>query len=388
MGARRTDQIILHLAVAANTVGLGVVLALLADLQDAYGLPTAGLGLIAGSSFVTSFVAYLWLSRYADRGHAKIMLIVGLLVGAASLVMTAYARDLWLFVVARAVLGLAEGAFVPAARRVVLDWSPDRPGEVLGRILAASVGGFALGPLIGALLAARFGLRIPFLVPAAVLLAAVPVVTRLRAPAPLAITAEKGLLSLLGSRLVVAGMAFSAVDFLTIGAFDAVWARLLADRGASSVFVGLSFTLIAIPLVLLAPRFGRLTDRRSPTLVAIPGVLIVSAAVLGYGWLGAPLLLAGAALVHGVGTAALAPAGAALVAAGSPPDMMARGQGLMEAVGFIVAAAAAIPAGWAYETMGRGVWWTGIATVAWAVFVFGWWMARSSAPGSPSPSEP
>jgi MFS family permease len=373
---RRIDQIILHLAVAANTVGLGVIIALLADLQDAYDLPTAGLGLVAGSAFVTAFVGYVWLSRYADRGHAKTMLVVGTLVGALALIMAAFARSLWSLVFARAMLGFAEGAFVPAARRVVLDWSPGRPGEVLGRILAASVAGFALGPVVGAVLAERFGLQVPFLFPAALLLLAVPVVTRLRAPPPVPIVEERSFLSLLSNRLVLAGVAFGAIEFATLGSFDAVWARLLTDLGASTVFVGGSFTLMALPLVLLATRFGRLVDQRTPMFVASFGILAVVPAVLGYGWLTAPVALVVAGIFHAVGSAALSPSAAALVAEGSPPDMVARGQGLLEAVGFLAAAAAAFPTGWAYETVGRGVWFTFLAAASVAVFAVGWWLGH------------
>ena len=284
---RRTDQIILHLAVAANTIGLGVIIALLADLQEEYDLPTAGLGLVAGAAFVTAFIGYVWLSRYADRGYAKSMLIVGTLVGALALVMAAYARGLWTLVFARAMLGFAEGAFVPAARRVVLDWSPGRPGEVLGRILAASVAGFALGPVVGALLADRFGLRVPFLVPAAILLLAVPVVMRLRAPEPIPIVEERSFVSLFGNRLVRAGVVFAAIEFATLGSFDAVWARLLTDQGASTVFIGGSFTLMALPLVLLSVRFGRLVDRKSSRLVATFGILAVAPCRAGL-WMAEP----------------------------------------------------------------------------------------------------
>jgi MFS family permease len=323
---RRTDQVILHLAVAANTVGLGVIIALLADLQEKYDLPTSGLGLVAGAAFITAFIGYVWLSRYADRGHAKTMLIVGTLMGALALIMAAYSRGLWTLVFARAMLGFAEGAFVPAARRVVLDWSPGRPGEVLGRILAASVAGFALGPVIGALLAERFGLRVPFLVPAAILLMAVPVVTRLRAPAPTPIIEERSFLSLLGNRLVFAGVVFAAIEFATLGAFDAVWARLLTDQGASTVFIGGSFTLMAAPLVFLSVRFGRLVDRKGSVLIASFGILAIAPAVVSYGWLNAPLALGAAGIVHAVGSSAISPAAAALVAEGSPPDMIARGQ--------------------------------------------------------------
>ncbi len=390
VGVRRADQIILHLAVAANLIGFGVALALLADLQDAYGFPMSGLGLIAGSSLAAAFVSFLWLSRYADRGHAKVMMMGALLTGAAALVVTAYAHDLWVFVAARAVLGLAEGVFLPAARRVVLDWNPNRPGEALGRLFAAAAGGFALGPLIGALLAARFGLGVPFLVPAVVLVMAVPMVARLEPLAPLEpVKAGQGFRDLLGTRLVVAGVAIAAVDFVVVGAFDAVWARLLIDRGASTVFVGFSFVLIAAPIVVLAARFGRFADRRSPRLVAVPGFVLMMTAVLGYGWLDIPLVLGGAVLLHGVGSAAVVPAGEALVAAGSPPDMLARGQGLLEAVGFMVAAISAVFAGWAYGALGRGVLWSVIAAAASVSFAVGWWVARpSGSSAAPRPQPP
>jgi len=377
MRVRRIDQIILYVAVAANLVGFGVVLSLLADLQDAYGFPTAGLGLIAGSSFVAAFVAFIWLAHYADRGHAKAMMMASLVVGAGALIVTAFARNLWVFVAARALLGLSEGVFMPAARRVVLDWNPERPGEALGRVFAASAGGFALGPVIGALLADRFGLQVPFLVPAGVLLAVIPVVACLRPVAPLRTASVRRAFSvLLGSRLVIAGVLIGSVDYLVVGAFDAVWARLLVDRGASTLFVGLSFLLIAVPIIGLAPRFGRLVDRLSPGRVAAFGTASLLMALVGYGWLGPLLLLGFTVLLHGLGAAAIAPAGAALVARGSPTDMLARGQGVLEAVGFLVAAGSAFFAGWAYEALGRGALWTGVAAVALGLFAAGWWVAR------------
>jgi MFS family permease len=380
-GPRRIDRFILHLAVAANTIGLGVILALLADLQDAYGLPTSGLGLIAAAAFITSFAAYIALAKYADLGHAKGMLVAGSALGALALVLAAFARGLWTLVAARALLGLAEGAFVPAARRMVLDWEPDRPGEVLGRIVAAAVAGFALGPLLGAVLAEYFGLRVPFLVPAAVLLVTVPVVTRLRAPKPIEVSDDRSIVSLLGSRLVLAGLAFAMIEFATFGSFDAVWARLLTDQGASTGVVGIGFTLIALPLIFLAPRFGRMVDARTPTTVALLSMVLITPAIVAYGWLAAPALLILVAVLHGTGSAALGPASAALVAAGSPPHLVARGQGLMEAIGFLAAAAAALPTGWAYETVGRGVWFSGLAGVGVGLAVLGWWLGRQPGDG-------
>jgi len=239
------------------------------------------------------------------------------------------------------------------------------------------VAGFALGPVVGVLLADRFGLQVPFLVPAALLLVAVPVVTKLQAPKPLPVVEERSFLSLLRNRLVLAGVVFGSIEFATLGSFDAVWARLLSDLDASTVFIGVSFTMMALPLVFLAARFGRLVDKKSPVVVGLFGVLAVAPAVLGYGWLTWPIALAAAGMVHAVGSAALSPAAATLVAQGSPPDMVARGQGLLEAVGFLAAAAAALPTGWAYDTIGRAAWFSLLSGVSVALFSTGWWLMRS-----------
>jgi len=56
--------------------------------------------------------------------------------------------------------------------------------------------------------------------------------------------------------------------------------------------------------------------------------------------------------------------------------MIARGQGLLEAVGFLAAAAFALPTGWAYETIGRATWFTGLSVVSLALFALGWRLAR------------
>ena len=171
MPARPVDRAVLLVAVGASTLGLGMITTLLADLQDQFGFDDWGLGVITASSFVTAFVAYLGFSRYADRGYARTMLVAGGLIGAAAMVWIGQATELWAFALARAMVGLAEGIFVPAARRVALDWDPHRPGRALGTVLSATIIGFVLGPVFGALLAEAFGLSAPFYLAAAVIAA-------------------------------------------------------------------------------------------------------------------------------------------------------------------------------------------------------------------------
>ncbi len=75
----------LYVTAAVTMAGVSSVFALLAELEDRYGLSTQGLGLIAGSSFIAALVAQLWLARFADRGHAALLLRLGVVAAGVGL---------------------------------------------------------------------------------------------------------------------------------------------------------------------------------------------------------------------------------------------------------------------------------------------------------------
>lgn len=360
---RRRDPVVLHLAVAVNALALGVIISLLAEIQDSNDLANAALGLIAGVGSLTSFFAYLVVAKYADRGYARGMLMTGSVLSATGLLFFGFSTGLGVLIASRALLGLAGGMFVPAARFVAIDWRPGKPGEVLGGMTAATVGGFAVGPILGTMLANRFGLQAPFLVTAALLLAVTPYLYRLRFPHTRSSSPQHDKASLLKNRLVLAGIALGAVDFSTVAVIDALWARTLTDQGAAILFIGASYSLALASTILFAPRFGRLADRRSPIFVAQIGLIAVVLGLLGYGFLNMPSLLAGAALIHAFGCSALAPAAAALVVQGSP-NHIAQGQGVLRASAYLAAALFAFPSGWAYDHLGRPIWFGCLAVVS------------------------
>ena len=348
---RRFDRVVLFATVTMSTVGLAMIFALLADLQDKFGFPAWALGLITASSYLTSFIAFVWLSHYADRGHARAMLMLGGLVGGAAMVWIAFGSELWELVAAKAIVGLGEGVIVPAARRVALGWS-DRPGRELATMFSAGVSGFVVGPVLGAFLAETFSLSIPFTVAALLSFLTIPFLARLRVPSVSEGRTSGNIFTLLRHPLVATGVLLGATQLISIGVLEAVWARLLTDLGASTTWIGVSFTVILLPFILLVPIGGRLADRYSPVRIGLIGVLLLVPIVYMYGVLTGLVGLVALGVVQTAATALISPSAGAAVVLGSPPERLAQGQGLLAAFGFMSAAVGAAGAGWAYGALG------------------------------------
>jgi MFS family permease len=211
--------------------------------------------------------------------------------------------------------------------------------------------GFVAGPIAGGLLASSFGLRGAFLAPAAALAAAVPFLARLPIP-PLPATGIGSVWSLLRRPIVRAALLLGSAEFFVFGALEAIWARLLADRGATTAQVGLTLTLVALPLPLLTPLAGRLADRVDPArlaAVAVAGLTLVSPL---YGVVTGVSATVAVGVLQATLTSGSAPASQALLTGGVPAGRVAAGQGLLEGFGLLVAAAAALPMGWVYGTFG------------------------------------
>ena len=89
----------LYVVVAVTMAGVSSVFALLAELEERYGLPTASLGWIAGSAFAAALVTQLSLARYGDRGFGTLLLRGGVVASAGGLIWFGLATDLWQFIV-------------------------------------------------------------------------------------------------------------------------------------------------------------------------------------------------------------------------------------------------------------------------------------------------
>jgi len=348
----RRDAVLLIASSFAVATSNSVIFAALSDLQDTYGFGEAGLGLVAGMGFVAGLLGNLFLAPLADRGHAKRLIMAGMVLGAAGSAMLALGDSLLDFVVARAVIGLSFGLVFPSVRALLANLDPARRGILLGRLAGIELLGFVVGPLIGGLMIDPFGLPTTFLAFSLVNLAALAAVAPRSFP-QLNSTGQSARPSL--ELLALPRMQ------APVGIFDAMWDRYLTDLGAGNSMVGISFALYTAPFILLSSYGGRLADRREPQSIALWSMLLVIPAVASYGAFRSLSPVIAANVAEGVFQALAYPAAVAAVAAAAPAGRAGAAQGLAGAAGLMMSAIIAFTAPIVYGWAGSADGWGGIA---------------------------
>jgi MFS family permease len=369
---------ILPLLVAEFVIwlGFGGLLPVLPIYFKEQGLDLATLGLVIAAwpaARLISEPAFGWL---ADRTPRVPLMVIGLVAagvfGALPLVWTGPIP----FILLRAGAGLGAAIYDPAARGLLSDATPpDRRGEAFGLYGAAQMGGLLLGPSIGAFGADRFGgVAFVFVFSAlAAFIAAAGIGLRVR-EAPVVHRGEHGPVSdrttlppdspyverraatalvadreasssdpraaRLLNRGLVAAIILNAGSYYGGGTYEVIWSLFLQGLGADLTLIGLTFTMFAVPVLVLSPLAGRLVDRRGSLGFIVAGMILPAVAALTYTLIRDPVLAVPLILLEGTGFAVLSPALYSVVAANSPPGRSSTTQGLFGAagtLGFIVA---------------------------------------------------
>ena len=364
----------ISLFVQASSVGM--VFALLAEVQDAHGLSTASIGVISAVGLAAAVVGQLGLAPLADRGKGRELMVGAMFVGAIGALGFALGTEAWHFILARAVSGLALGAFDPAAQALVTTRDPERAGELLGKLVGVRTAGFLIGPGLGAVVADAGNVDAPFVATGLALLVLAPALARIKPTDAMPTPAEGATtqLELIRRPPVLAAVVLMAALTLPVGLYDAIWAILMEDRGASTLFTGITLSLYGLPFILVAPFGGRLADRYS-TLAIVPYPLlgVVGLTVL-YGFMERPGWLVSLAIFEATANAIGLPAAQAAMARATAEHERATGFGLAAAAGQLAAAGAALVAAPVYGEYGQLTVFVVIAAAVAVVGVLGLWL--------------
>jgi len=338
---------------ALLAAGYGVLFTIVDDYRSEYGISETAIGVVIGVGFIAGFVSQVLIAPLADRGHARAVVIGGVAVNVAGLLLMGVGTTLPLILAGRLVSGIGIGAASPAIKRIVIHADPDHLGQNLGRLLAAEVFGFAMGPAVSAVLVGPFGIPSPFIVVAIVTAALLPVVTRVHVNESIDPARRRLAVDLLAIRPFTGAVLYGAVAFVMVGSFDALWAVVHDDLGTSDWIANLGIILFALPLVALGPFGGRLAQTFGPFRLGAMGLLAGAAFMFTYGLLPTGGAIFAVAMVHSVCDGlTISSAG---VAAGMvvPADRQAGAQGVLGAGQAVAAGVMAMVTGAVYESVGR-----------------------------------
>ena len=365
---------------ASLVAGYGALFTIVDDYNTEYGISESPVGIIISVGFLSGFLSQMLIAPIADRGHARHLVIIGVFVNAAGLVMMAIGTSLIPILIGRFVSGIGVGAANPAIRRIVILADPNNLGSNLGRLLSADVFGFAMGPVISAVLVGPFGIGAPFYVIAAASLVLLPFVARVPVDetAADARPAKRLALDLLKIRPFAGATILAGTTFIMIGGFDALWALVHDELETPEWIANLGITLFALPLIVLGPIGGRIAQTFGPFRLAAVGLVLGAGFMFGYGLMPTGIAIFVLSLFHALNDGfTIASTG---VAAGMvvPEERQAGAQGMLGASQAVMAGVMAFVTGYIYEWFGRTAAYSLVAGVMVVLVSIGLWLARDA----------
>lgn len=338
-----------RLAYVAYTVmvaSAGVTFVFLEDVETMFGLPSWGVGLIAGLGFFTTVITSVFVSPFGDRGHLTTLGALGFITAIAGNIMFALADGLTMLVISRGATGFGVGLFAIVARKALIGETTDDSGEKIGALVSAAVLGFIAGPALGAQLANYGGIATPYYVLSAVLVVvAVPTMkwlTTVRVATSDGVRTRE-MLSLTRLPGMRAALAAQLAIFFNIGVFDATVDEYLTDLGLSNSGVGIAIAVVAFPLLFMPRLVGRYVDKASrPALVMLGGLFVFVPIVLMIGlWQGVAVFVT-LAFVQTAMESVMFPTAVRVAVDETGAEKSATGTGLLDAAGSFAAGVSAI----------------------------------------------
>jgi MFS family permease len=352
-----TKRLILTLQIAMGVLasGYGVMFTMLDDWRAEFGIQETGLSMIIAVGFFTSFIAQLTIAPYADRGHARKLMTVGMAANAAGALIMAFGSSLPMFLLGRFVMGVGAGIAIPAIKRIVIVSDPENMGGNLGRGVSIEVGGFAIGPVIAALTVDSINLAAPFILIAVLITIAGAIIARLNITETAVEdrTEERFAIDLLKNRAVLGSILVGVALYIMIGVYDSLWVIMMDDLKAPHWIGNAGVALFGLPWIFFGALGGRIAQKHGPLRVSAFGLALGSLYMTSYGFMTMPYLMLSVGLTQSILDSLTVTGIGVAVAQATPPERQAGASGLLGGMQTLMGGIAAMSAGTMYEHFGQ-----------------------------------
>ena len=335
--------------------GYGVMFTMLDDWRAEFGIRETGLSMIIAVGFFTSFIAQLTIAPYADRGHARKLMTVGMAANAAGALIMAVGSSLPLFLLGRFVMGVGAGIAIPAIKRIVIVSDPENMGGNLGRGVSIEVGGFAIGPVIAALTVDSINLAAPFILIAVLITIGGAIIARLNITETAVEdrTEERFAIDLLKNRAVLGSILVGVALYVMIGVYDSLWVIMMDDLKAPHWIGNAGVALFGLPWIFFGALGGRIAQKHGPLRVSAFGLALGALYMTSYGFMTMPYLMLSVGLTQSILDSLTVTGIGVAVAQATPPERQAGASGLLGGMQTLMGGIAAMSAGTMYEHFGQ-----------------------------------
>ena len=281
-GRRRKSIVLACITTATFTdlVAYSVAVPILPDLATRFSASPTVVGLLFASFGVTLLTLSIPMGMVSDRIGRKGPMMFGLVLLAVSTVAFAYAQSMKMLFVARLLQGAADGLTWIVGFAMIADiYAPEERGRAMGLAMAGSTLGIIIGPVLGGWLYEIGGIRLPFLVVAAISLADL-IVFGLVAPHTRGSGASAPMRRVLTHRPIAITALVVIAGGGTLAMLEPVIPLVMQSRaGLGPASIGTLFGIAAVASTTMHPIYGRLSDRWGGRRLMLTG-LIASAFVL------------------------------------------------------------------------------------------------------------
>jgi len=268
-------------ATFTDLVAYSVAVPVLPDYATRFHASPTMVGLLFASFGITLLTVSVPLGAFSDRFGRKGPMIAALFVLALSTLAFAYARSLAALFLARMLQGAADAATWVVGFALITDlYAEDERGRAMGLAMGGSTLGIIIGPLLGGWLYEIGGIRLPFLVVAA--LAAIDlIVFTIVTPATVTVkAAAASMWKVLTLRPIAICALLIVAAAATMAMLEPVMPLVFESRlGLSPASIGTLFGIAGLASSAMHPVYGRLSDRGGGRRLMLMG-LTGSAAIL------------------------------------------------------------------------------------------------------------
>jgi len=264
------NKLLILVVFTLNFARYGMVFPLIPLMAHDLGASPAVIGVIVGAFGLLSFFLGIPVGGFTDRVGVKRALALGVLCNIVSALLLVHADNVLTLVASQVAGGLGFQLHIVASQAFIasLD-SPLRRESEFGYLTFSAALGQSLGPVLGGVIASRFGYHGAFL--ASLLVSALGLMIMgfreprgLRAPGKYSLRRDlRHAIALLSNSGMLALLAVTFVVIFTVSLRTSFLPVLLLQRGSSEALVGLLISLFAGTSTLIRLFTGSLLQRFS-----------------------------------------------------------------------------------------------------------------------------